>query len=684
VTQPIAQAESDMMYRLLVQGVTDYAIYMLSPAGMVANWNAGAQRAKGYTASEIVGRHFSCFYSEEDRAASIPERNLKQARDTGRFEDEGWRLRKDQTRFWAHVVIDAIHDEDGALLGFAKITRDCTEQRVTATQLKSMAENLDLAMSNISQGLCLLDADKRLILSNKRFSEILRADPLRALPGSAILPILSDAFGPVVTSDFDNQHLLLSAIHSQPVVSELVREDRTYLATTRALANGGWVSTLEDVTDRRRIETRIVHMAHHDALTNLLNRAAFHLRLEEAAAGAYGEAGFAVFYLDLDRFKPVNDTFGHGAGDALLKAVAKRLKSIFRQEDILARLGGDEFAVIVARQSERSELARIASRLVRELREPFNLGGVQVVIGGSIGIAVSSPKSATVDALLMSADLALYKAKHQGRNTYCFYQESMGELVVARRAREDSIRRALDAGEFELHYQPIVRLSVNRVIGFEALLRWRCPGEGLLSPSEFLPIAEDIGSMVEIGAWAIATACREAATWAEPLAVAVNISATQLRNMDLVSTVENALASSRLHPSRLEIEVTETAIMEDRDSALTTLGELRNLGVKIALDDFGTGYSSLSFVHSFPLTRIKIDRTFVHGLGKDPRSLAIVRSVISLSESMKVAVTAEGVESDVQRDILCREGCPEAQGFLFGKPQPKSADLLLLRSGAAG
>ncbi|WP_342151754.1 EAL domain-containing protein [Methylorubrum sp. SB2] len=670
-----ASREHERRFRLLVQGVTDYAIYMLAPDGTVANWNAGAQRAKGYTAEEIVGRHFACFYTPEDRAAGLPERGLATARADGRFEAEGWRLRKDGTRFWAHVVIDAIKDDEGAFAGYAKITRDCTEQRLTALNLDAARQKLDLALANMSQGLCLIDGEGRLVLANARLAEMLGTAADVSPVGLSVHAVLANAFGPAADA-FVHEHLRPDLPSDRPVVSEIAGPERILSATTRPLAGGGWVSTFTDTSERRRYEDRIRYLARHDALTGLANRTTLHehlaavLRFSGPGGARADDERRAVLFLDLDRFKPINDTLGHAVGDRLLQEVARRLRGAVRAYDFVARLGGDEFAVVLD-AVEAVHLPTIADRIIEALNRPFTFDGLSLTVGVSIGIAVSCETVHTPDELLRDADLALYRAKKDGRNRHRFYDPSMSEVVNARAALETELRRAFREGALSLHYQPIVRARSGTTIGFETLLRWHRADGSAISPAIFVPVAEEAGMMPEIGAWVLMEACREAAGWPAGLSVAINVSATQLRDPRFTETVERALASSGLPAARLEIEITETAVLENRELALALLQRVAALGVRIALDDFGTGYSSLSFVHSFPLSRIKIDRSFVKGLGQDPQSTAIVRAILGLSRSLGLAVTAEGVETEAQRLILVKERCPDLQGFLFGRPEAR-------------
>ncbi|WP_200845106.1 EAL domain-containing protein [Roseomonas sp. 18066] len=671
-------AEQERLFRLLVQGVTDYAIYLLDPEGVVSNWNAGAQRAKGYSAHEIVGQHFSCFYSLDDRRAGLPQRALATALATGKFEGEGWRLRRDGSRFWAHVVIDPIRDEMGTLVGYAKITRDLTTQKQQSDKMKAVSDNLDLALAHMSQGLCLFDAQERLVLSNDRLRGLLQLPEGAIRPGATLTDLLWELHAdPAVDYEetaakvrgLRTTHLAALAATRETVNEEMVRQDRYLSVSHRALPAGGWVTTLDDITERRQIEDRIVHLAHHDTLTALPNRVTFRDRLEAALAEG-PQARCALLYLDLDRFKPVNDTLGHPVGDAVLQMVAQRITAQLRKNDVVARLGGDEFAVLMDGCDRMPEVNRLADRLIREISRPMQVNGQQVVVGASIGIACAPRHGIDPDLLLRNADLALYRAKETGRACHRAYEPDMELVVQQRRELEQDLRRALELGEFTLHFQPVVDTGRGQVTGCEALLRWESPKRGRVPPGDFIPFAEEIGMMAEIGDWVLRAACREAARWTQPLTVSVNLSVTQFHREDLTARVSLALAESGLPAERLELEITETAMIDDVAGATAILEQLRRLGIRIALDDFGTGYSSLSFLRNLPFTRIKIDRSFVHDLGVKPEAAAIVRAVTGMCDSLKVSVTAEGVETERQMAMLRAEGCDEVQGFLIGRPCP--------------
>jgi diguanylate cyclase (GGDEF)-like protein len=388
-----------------------------------------------------------------------------------------------------------------------------------------------------------------------------------------------------------------------------------------------------------------------------------------------------VHHLDLDQFKAVNDTFGHLAGDKLLKIVADRLRGLVRETDTIGRMGGDEFVIVQGPIKDPADATSLAQRIIALISEPYDIDGHPAVIGASIGIAVGPGDGLRPDKLLRNADLALYRAKGDGRGTFRFFEPAMDLQMQTRRIMEQDLRKALAAGEFELHYQPVVNLASNEISGFEALIRWNHPEKGMVAPATFIPLAEEIGFIVPIGEWVIRQACATAAQWPEDLHVAVNISAVQFRSPGLMQIIVGALATSGLHPTRLEIEITETVLLQNKETTLALLHQLRALGIRIAMDDFGTGYSSLTYLQCFPFDKIKIDRSFVKDITENTGSLNIVRAVAALANGMGMTATAEGVETSEQLDKITSEGCTEMQGYLFSKPLPASEIERLFLSG---
>jgi diguanylate cyclase (GGDEF)-like protein len=477
--------------------------------------------------------------------------------------------------------------------------------------------------------------------------------------------------------------------HCERIISGIVRGEttprrmvtpkgRSVHMMVQPISGGGWVVTHEDVTTQKKAEAQIEHMAHHDALTNLPNRIRLQEELQRALHWVARGQKLAVLFLDLDNFKGINDTLGHAVGDELLKAVAARLRACLRETDIVARLGGDEFVIVQTPIEEPSDAAVLAKRIRGALSAPCDLGDHQLAIDTSIGIALAPTDGVEPEVLLKNADMALYDAKGAGRGTSRYFEQAMNARVTERRALELELRRAFVNGEFELHYQPLIALGDGRISGCEALLRWRHPTRGLVPPKLFIPLAEEIGLITRLGEWVIRTACSEAANWPTDVAIAVNVSPVQFRNQNLTQVVTNALASAGLKSHRLCIEITEGALMEHTDDAIATLHQLRALGVKIAMDDFGTGYSSLSYLQKFPFDKIKIDRSFIAELSQKEESAAIVRAVTGLAASFKMATTAEGVETEEQRDMAQSLGCTEMQGYLISRPLPAGEILNLL------
>jgi diguanylate cyclase (GGDEF)-like protein/PAS domain S-box-containing protein len=445
----------------------------------------------------------------------------------------------------------------------------------------------------------------------------------------------------------------------------------------------GYLVAIADITERRKAEARIAHMAHHDGLTNLPNRELYQDRLKQALDhGESGNKRVAVLCVDLDLFKNVNDSFGHPMGDRLLKAVADRLRSEVRGNNLAARLGGDEFAIILASDVSPNEVSDYANRLIEMLSAGYDIDGIEVVIGASIGIALSPGDGTSCEELMRNADMALYRAKSDGGGVHRFFEREMDRLAQRRRDMELDLRRAFANGEFELHYQPLVDIAADRISGFESLLRWRHPEKGMISPADFIPVAEDIGLIVALGEWVLREACTEAAKWPADIKVAVNLSPVQFRSRNLVQAVISALAHSGLSPLRLELEITESLFLAETEANLAILHQLRELGVSISMDDFGTGYSSLSYLRSFPFDKIKIDRSFVKDIVDRPDCVAIVRAISGLGRSLNITTTAEGVETIDQLDWLRAEGCNEVQGFLFSAAKPAAeVAALLLRFG---
>jgi diguanylate cyclase (GGDEF)-like protein len=531
------------------------------------------------------------------------------------------------------------------------------------------------ALNNMSQALCMFDASDRLVVGNNRHAEMFGMPPGRMTAGAT----LETLFG----RPGDESNLAMSDVESMRTSIQKLKAAGKRVAFVRELADGramavnfvpvddeGWLVTFEDITERRIAAAKITHMAHHDALTGLPNRVLFRDKLSEAVAKSRKGEGCAVLYLDLDHFKAVNDTLGHPVGDLLLQKVTKRLKAQIREMDMVARLGGDEFAVVQSSVDQPQDATALATRLIDVLGAPYQLDGQQVLIGTSIGIALVPADGDDPDQILKNADMALYRAKADGRGRFRFFTPDMDARMQARRTLEIDLRKALVAGEFELFYQPVINLKTGSVTGFEALMRWFHPHRGMVAPADFIPLAEEIGLLIPLGEWALRRACFDAMTWPGKMKVAVNVSVTQFASQSLVEDVTAALEASGLDPGRLELEITETVMLEEADTILVILHKLRDLGVGIAMDDFGTGYSSLNYLRVFPFSKVKIDQSFIAGLGKGGDCDAIVASVTDLCGALGMISLAEGVETQDQLERLRAANCGEVQGYLFSRPRP--------------
>lgn len=666
---------SELQFGALIKGISDCAIYMLDAGGRVANWNVGAQRLKGYRPEEIVGQSLCGFYLPEECAAGVPDKALAAARETGKFSGEGWRVRKDGTRFWAHVTIERFCDEQGRIVGFAKITRDMTRLKEDQDRIAEARRHRDAALDHMHQGLCLFDARGQLVLANRRFAEMWGMAEGQCPPGTTAVDVLRIALAARIGEAAAESQLARIWMRLEdslrdpslpPFVLEL-DEDLIVAMSRRSMADGGWVTTIEDITARRRSEEQIVHMALHDGLTGLPNRISLNHWLDsEIVQAAAQRRQVAAIAIDLDRFKEINDTHGHAAGDRVLQQIGASLGQALEKGEIAARVGGDEFAV--AKQfSDAAELDAFVTRIAQSLAVSDGEGAC---VGASLGIATYPGDAQGREALLNNADLAMYRAKASPGETICYYQAGMDEDARYRRQIANELRHALARDEFHLLYQPQRSLRTQQLSGYEALLRWKHPRLGSISPMEFIPIAEQTGEIIRIGEWVLRSACREAASWTSQDKVAVNLSPVQLLQPDLPEIVTSILLETGLAPRRLELEITETALITEKTRALHSLRRIKALGVSVAMDDFGTGYSSLDTLHSFPFDKIKIDKSFLLQSGESHQAQAIIRAVLALGRSLGIPVLAEGVETLEQLKLLVDEGCDEAQGYLFGRPAP--------------
>ena len=549
-----------------------------------------------------------------------------------------------------------------------------------AHQLEQANAKVDAALNNMSQGLVMFDSSNRLIVSNQRYLEMYGLSPETVRPGRTLQEVI-DCRIAAGNLFLDGAEQSLADFRVSGGQNTIYRktiklpDKRNIQIVNRPVPGGRWVATHEDVTEQKRVEERIAYAANVDDLTGLPNRKAFCEQIEQELKRVERGEQLAVLYLDIDYLKQVNDTLGHPAGDKLLIGVADRLGDCIRDLDVVARLSGDEFAIIQKLLDQPSDAAALAMRIRDAIREPFDLDGHQVTVDISIGISMAPNDATKLDELMKTADMALYEAKNAGRGTYRYYEPEINVRIQARAKLEQELESAFANGEFELFYQPIANLDDDKITSFEALLRWNHPERGLVSPAEFIPVAEDMGLIIPLGEWVLRTACAEAATWPDNIQVAVNISSIQLTNKNLINAVVGAIAAAGIEPSRLELEITESVLIENTAANLATLKSLHDLGVRFVMDDFGTGYSSLSYLLSFPFHKIKIDRCFIAALSDKHESHAIVRAITDLARSLKLQVTAEGVETAQQLQQVRLLGCTEMQGYLLSPARP-AAEIL--------
>jgi diguanylate cyclase (GGDEF)-like protein len=563
-------------------------------------------------------------------------------------------------------ITDRVHDEEARFQ--------------QATELARTNMQFDAALSNMAQGLCMFDGQKRLLVWNDRYAELYQVPPDLLKIGTPYEVIVADRIARGVlkgeTSDLAVK-TKVAELAGLPTNSSRIDElaDGRFVHLARQpMEGGGWVAIVEDITERRRAEAEIVHLARHDVLTGLANRAEFNAKLEEASKRLKRNGGaVTVMMLDLDKFKAVNDTLGHPAGDQLLVEVGRRLQSTIRETDTLSRLGGDEFAIIQEGGSNQHEGAiALALRIINAISQPFDLNGHEASVGTSIGIALAPENGVEPEELLKSADLALYDVKANGRNDFRIYHPTMLEVAHTQQSAEGELRDAIAREEFELHYQPVVDVKTRLLCGVEALVRWRHPTKGLIAPDQFIPLAESTGLIVPIGEWILQQACADAALWPAHIKTAVNISAVQFKNGNLFDVILCTLVETGLAPERLELEITETSLLENQEAHLATIRQLKNLGISMALDDFGTGYSSMTYLTNFPFDKIKIDRSFTQGVLTRRDSAAVVSAVLALAQGIGTITTVEGVETEEQFEYMRKAGVDLAQGYLFGRPVPIS------------
>jgi diguanylate cyclase (GGDEF)-like protein len=625
----------------------------------------GARNLFGVSAEEIVSNPNALFNTHgSDYRAKFRERLLSASKSLSVWDVEASIVTPNGSKKFTHAIARPERRLDGSVL-WTGIILDETRTR-------------EAVVESLSQGFLLYDAEDRLVLRNTHYLALFPSLAEVAVPGTSyndiVLGELASLSGiPVEHIEYTPDFHRRIEGHGQThhMFEQQIGEDRWILVNEHRTSDGSFVVLYTDISSLKQRESQILHLAYHDALTGLPNRTLFRQRIEEALANARArDTSVAVLCIDIDYFKNVNDSIGHAGGDALLHDLGARLRACFRDIDTIARLGGDEFGVVLVDLNRAETATKVAWRLLDVGNQPFDFHGQQVITGISIGVACSLTDGLDADKLIKNADLALYRAKADGRGTFRFFQAEMDAIAQARRALEIDLRLAVGKQQLELYYQPQISMNGNEVVAFEALVRWHHPKRGLIPPADFIPLAEETGIIVRLGEWVLRQACTDARSWPERIRVSVNFSPAQFKTRDLLQLVTRVLDETGLPPSRLEIEITESLLLRDGESNLNTLRSLKHLGIRISMDDFGTGYSSLSNLRSFPFDKIKIDRSFVHDIERSSEAAAIVHAVIGLGQSLGMSTCAEGVETRQQLVYLREEGCNEVQGYYYSEPKP--------------
>jgi diguanylate cyclase (GGDEF)-like protein/PAS domain S-box-containing protein len=676
--------------KAVLDAATRVAIIATDPFGVVTMFNAGAERMLGYEAEEMVGRRSVV---EMHRPRELSHYAERLAMDSGRpfdvlvvraaaegLEEREWTwVRSDGREVTVLLAVTALRDDAGAITGYLHVATDVTERKAAEAMLRKQSAAITASMDGIG----ILNAELEFTYANDAFAKLYGYPTPQALTGKS----LADVYETAENERFRNAilPLVIERGRWRGETTGLRRDGVTFPQeiSMTALDGGGIVVVVRDISERTYAEEQIKHLAYHDALTGLPNRLLFKDRLTVALSHAQRNGSrLAVLFLDLDRFKVINDSLGHNIGDQLLQAVAARVQSCVRESDTVARLGGDEFTLLLPNLSRSDDAAPVAQKLLEAVRYPFHIEGREFFITTSIGVSLYPEDGLDAETLIKNADTAMYQAKEQGRDNYQLFNAYINARALQRIALEHGLRRALTNDELAVHYQPIFDFRSGRISGMEALLRWNHPEMGSIPPGMFIPLAEANGVMVPIGTWAMRAACRQAREWHEAgfknLSLAVNLSVCQLQQPDLVQRVREILDETQIQPRMLELEITESSAMQSPETSVRTLYELKKLGVRISLDDFGTGHSSLSYLKRFPIDTLKIDQSFVRDITTDPDTASIVSAIIAMARSLRLKVIAEGVEFSEQANFLRRYNCDQMQGYLIKPPVPAAEFLELI------
>jgi diguanylate cyclase (GGDEF)-like protein/PAS domain S-box-containing protein len=684
-----AQLDERDSYRLLIESLDDYAIFAMSVDGRIATWNSGARHTFGYREDEVIGQHYSILFTPEDITLGLPEAELMAAIAYGQESVDGWHLRKDGSRFWCTDTLQLLRDAGGKITGFTKLVRDETERHAAEEHLRDSEERLRLLIEGVTDyAIFSIDPNGMIQYWNsgaehvfgysepevvgKHFSLIYTAESrARGIPATELALAIESGHAPD-----EGWHV------RQGGELFYASGQMTRLKPDAQGKPRGFVKVAHDITARKIAEEKFKRQAFHDELTQLPNRAYFSECLQRSITRAkrYPESRFAVVFIDLDRFKIINDSLGHVLADGLLVHVARVLERCLRPDDVVARLGGDEFTILLSEISDPADAVRIAERIHAALQHPIYLDGFEVYTTASMGIAIGTADYERADQILRDADTAMYEAKARGRSRHIVFDAVMHASAVGLLNLQMDLRRAIVRKEFVIEYQPIVSLPNCKVMGFEALVRWNHPERGLLPPSEFISEAENMGVITQIDRWVLHEAIRQIRDWQiecddDSLTVSVNLSSKQFGHEHLLGEIRDSLRHNNLSAKSLKLEITETVFMEHFETTAATVAKLGELGVEIYIDDFGTGYSSLSYLTRFALKLLKVDRSFVSQISSDPRSVEIARTIVTLAHNLGLTALAEGIETEEQLNKLQALGCEFGQGFLFSPPVPPDVAL---------